>query len=91
MTESCKHEEFGAKVTVQRLEDTGRFYADITVWCARCNLPFHFLTQILGLRLEEPAASADRTELRCPIMPGTGQIPFSGQMRFEMPSLKKDS
>jgi len=42
MAEPCKHMNFAAKVTVNRLEDTGQFAADVTIKCAECGEPFQF-------------------------------------------------
>lgn len=69
MPEPCPHRNFGANVNVQRLEDTGGFYADVSVKCSDCGRPFHFITPDYGLRRDRPAASLDGTELRCPIAP----------------------
>jgi hypothetical protein len=82
---TCEHRDFGSRVGINRLEDTHTFFADVTVWCLQCELPFHFITSDYGLRNDRPAASADGTELRCPIAPGSGIIPDK-PMRFEMPS-----
>jgi hypothetical protein len=83
----CKHEDFKAQVNVHRLEDTGRFYADVYVSCAQCDLPFHFITPDYGLRNDRPAAGPDATELRCPIAPGAGVL-SPGPHRFEMPAAR---
>lgn len=85
---ACAHMNFSAMVKVARLEDTGRFYADVTVACAECALPFHFITPDYGLRNDRPAASPDATELRCPIGPGPAELPAS-PMRFEMPETSR--
>jgi len=40
---SCKHAAFKATVNVARLEDTGRFVAEISIKCCQCDLPFQFM------------------------------------------------
>jgi hypothetical protein len=83
---TCEHQEFRSQVSIHRLEDTKKFYADVEIWCLQCELPFHFITPEYGLRVDRPAASPTATELRCPIAPGPAVIP-DVSMRFEMPSL----
>jgi hypothetical protein len=64
---NCKHEQFEAKVKVNRLEDSGRFNADITIRCVQCNIPFRFLGLPCGVDLDGAAVSADGTEARMAI------------------------
>lgn len=85
----CKHENFAARVAVNRMpsEDGGpicTFMADVTVTCAACGLPFHFLGMPLGLDLAGAAVSVDRTEAHLAIAPGPAPIPKSGTMRFNV-------
>ena len=65
----CSHEHFEAQVTVNRLEDTDRFAADVTVKCIDCDTPFCFLGLPAGLNLDGAAVSVDRTEARLAIAP----------------------
>ena len=65
----CPHLSFRAQVNVNRMEDTGRFSADVTVWCAECKLPFEFVGVPSGLDWARPMVSIDGTELRAPIEP----------------------
>lgn len=58
----CDHEEFEAKVDVNRLTDSGRFMADIRIKCKQCGEPFRFLGLPCGV-----AVSADGTEARIAI------------------------
>lgn len=67
---ACPHMEFRAMVGVNRLEDVGRFTADITIACAVCDLPFHFVGVPWGLSPAQPMASVGGAELRAPIAPG---------------------
>ncbi len=83
MTE-CKHEEFEAKVAVNRFEHTGRFAADISIHCVACNEWFRFIGVPGGISWEHPAASIDGLELRCPIEP-EGDKKFLVHSTYEMP------
>lgn len=66
---SCPHENFVADVTVNRLSDTGRFQADVTIKCEQCNTPFRFIGLPYGLDLNGAAVSVDGTEGRFAIAP----------------------
>ena len=68
MTE-CKHMNFAAHVAVNRLEDVGRFTADVTIKCAECGLPFQFLGLEPGLKMDGAAVSVDGLEARLAIAP----------------------
>ena len=70
----CKHEEFSAKVAVQRLEDTRQFVAEVQIECSRCKLPFHFLGLQPGLDLGGAMVSIDGLEARLAIAP-KGSVP----------------
>lgn len=77
MSETCKHFNFAAKVIVARLEDTGKFMADVTVKCADCDKPFLFVGLEPGLNMRGPTVSIDGTEARFPIAPeGVEPSPF---------------
>jgi hypothetical protein len=83
---SCEHKDFNARVSVNRLEDTGRFSADIRIQCAACKEPFRFLGVEAGSSPFEPKVSIDGLELRAPIEPqGTPKIASGAQ--FVMPPL----
>lgn len=66
---ACEHKEFLAHVTVNRLEDSGRFNADIRVRCTECGMAFRFLGLKPGLDLDGAAVSADGLEARLAIAP----------------------
>lgn len=68
---ACKHMNFKANVAVARLEDTGRFMADITVNCAECGEPFQFLGLDMGLNMQGATVSPDGLEARLAIHPNT--------------------
>lgn len=76
----CEHPDFIANVTVNRLEDTGGFHADVRIQCAVCNLPFQFLGLPGGLLLDGAAVSVDGTEARLAIAPQTTVFALSGKM-----------
>ncbi len=65
----CQHENFAASVTVNRLQDSGRFVADVRVTCADCSLPFRFIGLPCGVDLNGAAVSIDGTEARLCIAP----------------------
>lgn len=65
----CKHPEFETAVSVARLEDSGRFMADVSVRCVACQMPFRFIGLPAGLDLNGAAVSADGTEARLAIAP----------------------
>ena len=69
MKNTCKHEQFFANVDVQRLEDTGRFAADIRIKCIQCDTPFRFIGLPAGVDLNGAAVSIDGTEARLAIAP----------------------
>jgi hypothetical protein len=65
----CDHPNFEANVTVVRLEDVGRFTADVHVRCAECGVRFRWLGLKGGSHPSEPRVSVDEFELRAPIEP----------------------
>ena len=81
----CKHETFSANVAVNRLEDSGRFLAEITVSCSQCEMPFRFLGLTIGLDTAGARISPSGTEARIAIAPlGEEQPDYSGVTGFEM-------
>lgn len=65
----CQHTNFQSFVTVNRLEDTGRFSADVTIKCVDCETPFRFIGLPIGLDLNGASVSVDGTEARLAIAP----------------------
>lgn len=65
----CPHPSFVAHVNVQRITETGGFYADITISCVQCETPFAFVGVPIGSSPEHPTTSVDHHELRVPIVP----------------------
>lgn len=82
----CPHEAFSARVDVNRLLDTGKFVADITIACVHCGEPFRFLGVPAGLHFDRPAVSIDELELRAPIEP-QGQPRLQASASFTMPAI----
>ena len=66
---SCKHEAFKATVAVARLEDTGRFVAEISIKCCQCDLPFQFMGLSPGVNFDGATVSLDGQEARIGIHP----------------------
>ena len=66
---TCEHRNFAAQVNVIRIEDTGRFIADVTITCVECDLPFEFIGPAAGIAWDRPTVSIDGQKLRVPIEP----------------------
>ncbi|POR42523.1 hypothetical protein [Methylobacterium sp. V23] len=74
---ACKHENFAAAVRVARLEDSGRFMAEIRISCTACGAPFQFLGLEPGLDLQGARVSIDGLEANIAIAPeGTQPSPL---------------
>lgn len=84
----CNHENFRADCRVNRLEDTGRFVAELNITCDQCGLPFHFPGVPYGMQNGGPTSSMDRVELRTPIIPGPAALPKEFKAAFEMPDTR---
>lgn len=56
---TCKHENFDASVSVARLEDVGRFMAEIRITCKDCGVPMQFMGLEPGINLEGATVSLD--------------------------------
>lgn len=67
----CKHMNFAASVKVARLEDTGRFMAEVTVKCEDCGEPFQFLGLEPGLDMQGARVSVDGLEANMAIAPNS--------------------
>jgi hypothetical protein len=66
---ACPHEQFAADVVVNRIEDVGRFMADVRVKCVQCGTPFRFVGLPAGMDYNSPCVSVDACEGRFPIAP----------------------
>lgn len=71
---ACKHLEFAAEVRVARLEDVGRFNAEVRIRCAQCGKAFQFLGLQPGVDLDGARVSLDGLEANLAISP-EGQKP----------------
>lgn len=65
----CPHMAFEAEVKVARLEDVGRFMAEIRVRCTGCGTPFQFLGLEPGIDLNGARVSIDGQEAHIAIAP----------------------
>lgn len=68
-TTKCPHMNFDANVRVCRLEDSGRFNAEIQIKCVECQKPFRFLGLKVGLDTAGAMMSPDGKEARIAIVP----------------------
>lgn len=68
-TTECQHLNFDAQVNVIRLEDSGRFMAEVKVECRDCHTPFQFLGMEMGLSFTKPMVEVMSAEARLPIKP----------------------
>ena len=75
MAADCKHLDFAAAVVVSRLEDSGRFMADIRIQCSECGVPMRFIGLPAGLDTNGACVSVDATEARLAIAPKGEVIP----------------
>lgn len=83
--EKCPHMRFDAAVAVARLEDSGRFLAEITIKCVDCNRPFRFLGLKAGLDTAGAMMSPDGQEARIAIVPADEQQPpWDGVTGYKM-------
>jgi hypothetical protein len=84
----CEHENFSAQVDINRLtqEEGGpitAYHADVTVRCAECNEPFHFVGLPFGMSLVGGAmSSVDGLVLNCKIAPGKLEISNFGKAKY---------
>lgn len=66
---TCVHMNFDATVKVGRIEDVGRFVAEIRIHCVECGKPFAFMGMQPGFNYEGPTVSLDGLEANLPIHP----------------------
>lgn len=84
-TKKCPHMNFDAKVAVARLEDSGRFNAEIRIWCIDCQKPFRFLGLKVGLDTEGAMIGPDGTDARIAITPVDEEPPsWNGVTGFKI-------
>lgn len=81
----CEHKSFDANVAINRIEDAGRFVADVTIMCVECGVPFRFLGLPLGLDYNSATVSFDGCEVRLGIAPkGEAAPPIHGVEGFSI-------
>ena len=71
----CKHEGFSCDVAVNRLEDCGRFMADLSIKCDQCGIEMVFLGLPRGVDLKGAATNTSGTEARLAIHPQGETVP----------------
>ena len=72
---ACPHEKFVCSVTVNNIDDIGRFLADVKIRCDQCGVPFRFIGLPAGVDLNGAATSIDATEACLAIAPKSEVIP----------------
>lgn len=82
--DKCTHQNFDASVTVNRIENTGQFMAEVYIECHDCKEPFHFVGVDYGVSFQRPMINVLGTELSAPIMPGKIPVPKLGRYKVEM-------
>ena len=68
---SCAHEDFEARVDVNRIEDEGelvQFTAEVVVWCRQCGEKFGFRGPQAGFSWTEPRCGLDARRITLPLM-----------------------
>ena len=73
MMESCKHMNFEASVNVARIENKGRFMAEIHIRCKDCGTPFQFMGLKPGFDFNGATVSLDGLEANIGIHPQGAQ------------------
>lgn len=66
---TCKHTRFDAQVRVARIEDAGRFMAEIWISCLDCGVPMQFMGLEPGLNYDGATVSLDGLEANIGIHP----------------------
>ena len=81
----CKHTEFTSTVGVARLEDIGRFCAEIQITCAQCLTRMVFLGVPMGMDYNGARVSFGGHELRVGIHPENEPVPvIEGPTGFDI-------
>lgn len=82
---TCQHMNFDASVAVARVEDIGRFVAEVKIRCTDCNTPFQFMGIEPGFSYDGPTVRLDGLEADLPICPqGTQPTPFQGLLGYSI-------
>lgn len=81
----CEHKNFDANVRVARIEDKGRFMAEIRITCKDCGEPFQFMGLEPGLNFDGATVSLDGQEANIGICPqGVRPTPFQRLMGYSI-------
>lgn len=79
----CPHMNFDATVSVARIEDVGRFVAEVRIHCMDCKVEFQFAGIQPGFNYEAPTVTLDGLEANLPIFPnGARPTPLQGLMGY---------
>lgn len=87
---SCHHDNFFAKVDVQRLlknesdADASAFVAEIKINCSDCGLRFEFLGVPMGYQPGATRCSPDGLELRAALKPKGVTLDQAGMVGFNI-------
>lgn len=65
----CEHQNFDATVNVARIEDKGRFMAEVQIKCRDCGVPMQFMGLEPGLNFDGATVSLDGLEMNIGIHP----------------------
>lgn len=71
---TCQHMNFDAEVRVARIENKGRFVAEIQIKCRDCGIPMQFMGLKPGFDFDGATVSLDGLEANIGIHP-QGQQP----------------
>jgi len=71
----CNHNEFACEVDVIRMEDVGRFMADVRIKCNQCGKRMVFLGLPRGVDMNGAATDTFGTEMRVAIHPLGETVP----------------
>lgn len=67
--EPCTHPNVDAHLNFVRLEDLGRYIAELQLRCTECRVRFRWVGFDIGMSTKEPMTNGDGFELRAPIEP----------------------
>ena len=81
----CKHHNFKADVRVARIEDKGRFMAEMRITCSDCGTPMQFMGLAPGLDYNGATVSLDGLEANIGICPqGERPNPMQAMMGYRV-------
>lgn len=81
----CEHKEFDASVRVARIEDKGRFLAEVRITCRDCGTPMQFMGLKPGLDYNGATVSLDGLEANIGIHPqGVAPNPLQQLMGYQV-------